>query len=289
YDDVSADHAMMGATIFDPSNTNNGNSTGAAQLMANSLFTPIILGVPQPTAAGATAIQPFLNRNTTWVGYNTRFNNSVKYITPNFGGFSGSLMYGFGEDKTASAPATATTAAVVGVGATKVWSGNLKYANGPLVISGGYQSETTPGSRTTTLEPALQNTLLNVAYDFGVVKLGFGANRAKYKDVIVPVNVVTGRAAHEVAPQKEYSLSLAIPLGATTVSMGYARSKGDDLGSSTGYGIQALYSLSKRTTLYVGGQSTKNYDGIANAVNTYYPGSNISRTTTYAAGMRHTF
>jgi predicted porin len=29
YDDVSADHAMMGATIFDPSNTNNGNSVNA--------------------------------------------------------------------------------------------------------------------------------------------------------------------------------------------------------------------------------------------------------------------
>jgi predicted porin len=27
YDDVSADHAMMGATLFDPSNTNNGFST----------------------------------------------------------------------------------------------------------------------------------------------------------------------------------------------------------------------------------------------------------------------
>ncbi len=30
YDDVSADHAMMGATLFDPSNTNNGFSTATA-------------------------------------------------------------------------------------------------------------------------------------------------------------------------------------------------------------------------------------------------------------------
>ncbi|ABE42703.1 porin [Polaromonas sp. JS666] len=263
YDDVAADHAMMGATIFDPSNTNtnNGNSTTTASAA--------LLGLTVPSAAGATALASFLGRNTTWIGYNSRFNNSVKYASPSFGGFSGGLMYGLGEDKTTTSSASKTVSA------------NLKYANGPLLISGGYQSEAV--SRTATAKPALENTLLNFAYNFGVAKVGLGFNRAKYKDVINPS---TGT---EIDPQKEVSLSVAVPLGATTLSAGVARSKGDDLGKSTGFGVQALYSLSKRTTLYAGALSTKAYSDLADETKLVYPTSNIGRTTTYAAGIRHTF
>ncbi|HEY3045921.1 MAG TPA: porin [Polaromonas sp.] len=256
YDDVSADHAMMEATIFDPSNTNNGNSPAQAA------------GIN--TAANAAA---FLGRNTTWVGFNTRFNNSVKYVSPSFSGFSGSAMYAFGEDKTQA------------IGASRSASANLKYANGPLLISGGWQSE--GATRTASAKPALENTLLNVAYDFGVAKVGAGFNRAKYKDVIVPAGLPG--AGGEFKAQKEVSLSVAVPVGATTLSAGYARSKGDTLGKSTGFGVQALYSLSKRTTLYAGALSTKAYDTLTTATLAGLPGSNIGRTTTYAAGIRHRF
>jgi predicted porin len=266
YDDVSADHAMMGATLFDPSNTNNGFSTAQAAAIGTLAGNAVLLN-HNGTGSGA---------HVTWVGFNTRFNNSVKYVSPNFGGFTGSFMYAFGEDKTTAVSASNTVSA------------NLKYANGPLVVSGGYQSE--GAARTATTKPALTNTLLNVSYDFGVAKVGFGANRAKFKDVITTFSP-TGAAvaAHELAAQKEYSLSVAVPLGATTLSAGYARSKGDDLGSSTGWGVQALYSLSKRTTLYTGAVSTKNYSGVAANTMVIAPTSSITRTTTVAAGIRHTF
>ena len=249
YDDVSGDHAMMIQSIFDPSNTNNG---------------PSVASVATPTAALGT----LLNRNTTWVGYNTRFNNSVKYDSPNFSGFSGSLMYAFGEDKTNI------------TGASKGVSANLKFANGPLLVSGGYQSETavnSVGSFGPGTKPALENTLISAAYDFGAVRVGAGFNRAKIKDIAPGVSLNA---------QKEWNLSVAVPLGAATLSAGYAQSKGDDLGKSSGFGIQALYSLSKRSTLYAGAQSTKNYDRLA----TFAPvGSSIGRTQTYGLGLRHTF
>jgi predicted porin len=251
YDDVSADHAMMGQSIFDPSNTNNGNSATVAGTIG--------------TAAGAVN---FLNRGTTWVGFNTRFNNSVKYTTPNFSGFSASGMYGFGEDK------------VPGIKASETVSANLKYANGPILVSGGYQSEGL--TRTASTKPALQNTLLNVAYDFGVAKVGLGLNRAKYKDVAAPASLGGGN----IASQKEVSLSVAVPLGATTLSADVARSKGDTLGKSTGFGVQALYSLSKRSTLYAGAQTTKGYDKL---IASLPAGSNTNKITTYGLGLRHTF
>ena len=256
YDDVSADHTMMAQTIFDPSNNNNGNGAAVAATLGT-------------VAGNAAFLSKGGNQTATWIGFNTRFNNSVKYISPNFSGFSGSVMYGLGEDK------TTTTSS------SKTISANLKYANGPLLVSGGYQSEEAPVVATTVGKPALQNTLLSVAYDFGVAKVGAGFNRAKYKDVQYN--------GHELAAQKEFSLSVAVPLGATTISAGYAQSKGDDLGKSTGYGVQALYSLSKRTTLYTGVASSKTYDNLANATATLAPTSNIGRNTQYALGVRHTF
>jgi predicted porin len=258
YDDVSGDHTMMAQTIFDPSNNNNGPATFINTGTNVSNF---------GTATGAAAI---LNRPSSWIGFQTRFNNSVKYTTPNFSGFSASAMYAFGEDKTAT------------VGASQTVSANLKYANGPLLVSAGYQSEA--NTRTAAgAKPALENALLSVAYDLGVAKIGAGFNRAKFKDVVLPTGSSLGNGA--IDPQKEVSLSVAVPLGATTVSASVARSKGDTLGKSTGYGIQALYSLSKRSTLYAGAQSTKGYDRLIAS----FPNSNADKITTYGLGLRHTF
>ena len=262
FDDVAADNAMMGQTIFDPSMTNNGN---AASLAVSGLSVSLAPAVPGATAANAIG---FLNRNTSWIGYATRFNNSIKYNSPNFSGFSGSLMYAFNEDKTPAASAT------------KSVSANLKFANGPLLVSGGYQSEGVTAFAGSGSKPALENTLISVAYDLGVAKIGAGFNRAKYKDISATTNIDA---------QKEYNLSVAMPLGATTVSAGYAQSKGDTFGKSNGYGIQALYSLSKRTTLYTGVQSTKVYDRLATAVKNTTPTADVGRVSTFGLGIRHTF
>ena len=54
------------------------------------------------------------------------FDNTIKYSTPSFGGFSGGLSYSFGEDKTALTKAS------------KMYALSGKYQNGPLAVGIGY-------------------------------------------------------------------------------------------------------------------------------------------------------
>ncbi len=271
YTDIIYQTSING-TVFDPAYGNTGaavSPTQAANLQGN----------------GANAVA-FLRQGgftgATWVGSSIWFDNSIKYISPNFAGFSGSFMYAAGEDKT---PA---------VGASSSVSGNLQYANGPLKLIGGYQSE--GSTRTATTSPALENTYATVFYDFGVARASLGFNRAKYKDVRAPAGLGGGA----FAPQNEMAVTVDVPLGAAVLSAAYGRGKGDTLGTSTGLGLQATYNLSKRTNLYAGAVSTKTFDRLTNAINGGVPGavnalgfiggaSNSGRLTIYGVGVRHRF
>lgn len=258
YGDVSADHAMMETSVFDPSNINNGNSATAAATLVTAA-TP---------AARVAAALPFLtNRNTTWLGHNSRFSNSVKYNSPVMGGFSVAFMYGMGEDK------TTTTSA------SRAVSLAAKYVNGPFLVSAGYQSDGV--TRTATTSPRFDNKIISASYDFGIAKFGVGYNLAQYKELAPGISL---------AAQKEFNLSVIVPVGAAiTVSAGYGRSKGNDFGTSSGFGAQVLYAMSKRTTLYVGAQSTKPYDGLVNSIRAVAPASNFGNTTAFGGGIRHLF
>ena len=268
YYDVHASVGLRESAFDATSNTNFGtsanynpaNAAGAAYLLSN-----------HNSAAAPNA--------ATWLGFNARVNNSVRYTSPNFSGFSVSGLYGFGEDKTPAVDATKTVGA------------SAQYANGPIGAYLAYQSDAI-GSNTAGLKPALENILVGASYDFGVAKVGANYNRAKLKDVVASGFLNgTGVAGGSIDPQKEYGLSVSVPFGATVVEANYGQSKGNTLGKSTGAGIQALYSLSKRTTLYTGYSSTKAYDRLAQlSVNSQAgSGSTIERNSFFAAGVRHTF
>jgi len=194
----------------------------------------------------------------TWVGYNDRPVNSIKYISPTFGGFSGSVTYGLGEDKLANANRKSSDLTSLG----------LQYANGPVFVGLAYQSEKDGATDT-----KFTNTLINGSYDFGVAKLVAGYNQAK------------DTAFAGDAKAKEWNLGVEVPLAANlNLGLGYAQSKlelaGTDVAKSTGYTASLLYSLSKRTTVYGVLSQTKAKD---------IPFTTEGKDTLYAVGINHKF
>jgi predicted porin len=178
--------------------------------------------------------------------YTNRVSNSVHYSSPTFSGVSGTASYAFGEDKTAALSATNNT------------SVQVRYAQGPLMVGAAYQNVTS----LTVLD--LKHNLVGASYDLGVVKLTGSYQTAK----------------QNVTKDNEYQVGVTVPMGALTLSAGYADSASKTSGvtlNGDGFALVAIYSLSKRTALYAGYESTK--------VET----TTTTKATNTAFGVRHTF
>ena len=186
-------------------------------------------------------------------GYESNPTNNIYYATPSFGGFSGAVSYGLGEDKTSTTSASNT------------FSLHAKYENGPVFAGVAYQRE-----KDGATDASVKFTRLNGSYDFGVAKL-----LASY-----------GRMTENVLDSKtnEYHIGVDVPLsGALTLSGGYASSKtkiaGTEVLKSSGVGVALAYSLSKRTTVYTGIHNSSSETA----------GVKVAKNSSYAVGLKHTF
>ena len=190
--------------------------------------------------------------------YSNRVNNSIRFDSNTYGGFSGSVAYGFGENKNLD---TTVTPAVTTLGrdSTDNLSLHIKYANGPVLV--GYAHQTQKAATGTDTK----YNLVAGSYDFGVAKLTAGYNKGE-------------RAASE---DQEYQVGVSAPFGATTVYFGYANSTNETLAGATieersGFDLAATYALSKRTTAYAGYKS-------------YEVKNSSKEATAFGVGVRHVF
>lgn len=238
-------------TDFDVQADNRFSAIGGLPLNATAMTQVAAFRVCQTEAAcqgNATVLNDTLGiingngyaaRTGAFVGYQKRFDNSLRYDTPDFGGFSGSASIGLGENKTAGAKAAISSAL------------SLRYVNGPLALGLAHQVDqeqapaaiVLPGSGTPVgVVPAggiikLQNTMIAGAYDFGVARVNAGFNVAKYN--------LTG-----VRTQKELFVGATVPMGALTLVGQYGRSEGNSLKDASSFAGEAQYALSKRSTVY---------------------------------------
>ncbi|MDM7942119.1 MAG: porin [Hydrogenophaga sp.] len=159
------------------------------------------------------------------VGYTARRSNTFKYLSPSFGGFSGSASYSLDESNAVKAD----TAAIA-----------VQYASGPLYVGLGYQDDGAIG-------PDPKYTRLGASYDFGAFKLLSSYGQTKL---------------FGTPKTNDFSVGADFPLSAAlTLSGGYAHSKDDGAAKRDGFSLSALYAVSKRTALYGGVMTAQEKDG----------------------------
>ena len=184
--------------------------------------------------------------------HNARVDNSVRYDSPNFDGFTASAIIGLGENKV-STP--------IAVRATQTTGLSARYANGPLIVGLAYQKDETQAAPKVNNKT---NTVIAGSYDFGVAKLNAGFNTAKQSNL--------------AAREKAYNLGVVVPLGAFSVLAELGQSKVSNGGIKTkSYGLEGRYAMSKRTTVYAGLGQAK----ISGATN--------PNRRNFGIGIRHTF
>ena len=257
-----------------------------------------------------------------------RFSNAIRYMTPNFGGFRGSLMLSAPETGvnapipfTSNAPVNNTASRRVGVDLA------LEYANGPAYVGFGYNrrdlaniTSATTGVTTVNVRPADVNAYtLGGAYDFGVVKPFINYTRQRTDlsgSTVAPVGFVSGSNATN-ANARALSIGLRAPVGAFTVIAGIGRAITDTNSVSVAttalnvstftsarqedrrdtFQLGAQYALSKRTLVEAnygsnklrGNGSTVATSSVAGTGSTQTLVNSSDRTSALNVGLKHSF
>jgi predicted porin len=192
-------------------------------------------------------------------GYSWNPANTIYYVSPTFSGFSGTVSYSLGENKTATTDATAITAL------------NLQYANGPLAVQFGYQVEDI--NNTVALPNDTKFLRLGASYNFGVATL-----KANYGKV-TSVNNLDGYDAKEYQIGVDYPVSSALTLSASYAASDDSSPAGVYEQNRKGFGFAAAYTLSKRTFVY-GGLTTNKFS---------QQNASDAKLDIFAVGVQHNF
>jgi len=227
----------------------------------------------------------------------SRANNSVKYETPNLGGFVGSYQFSMSENQDKVAAATSGSQS----------SMTLVYAAGPVAIQGShfiardyaltestYKLPLATKVATAQLGKTLTIAHLGGSYDFGVAKL-------MGQHVTVRNTQMAGETARTIDATTS-NLGVTVPLNAHLFRVNYVKTndKRANNQDATSWGLGYDYSLSKRTTMYAGAAKVSNTNGAQFSANTgtanalsgvaaSQTSAADGRTNAYYAGVNHTF
>jgi predicted porin len=218
----------------------------------------------------------------------TRISQMLAYVTPNFGGFTGTVAYAFGAQAGNNS-------------AGRGYALNGVYNNGPLMVGIGYfnhNSIAPTALGTYPIAAASQSTnkisQIYGSYDLGVVKLSgmYQTFKGGMTASAIPNMLMVNTNGN--MDNRFWLLGATVPVGPGSILASYSQTKDSNTANSTAkqYAIGYTYSLSKRTNLYT------SLNHISNSSNTYFGGGNATDYNTgtlgqssngFALGIRHQF
>lgn len=226
---------------------------------------------------------------------NGRSDNSIMYVSPDFSGFKGEFLYGFGEQ-------------IGNTHAKSVISGTVSYANGPLLVRlstfrGNTDSVATLVPPTPATSVAVtRNNILGAVYDFKVVKMSAayatikGPNPYRYGQELTGFSTAAPyRPAGSPNPQttdvRDFLVGATIPVGPGNILASYIKHKDRTATNqnATQIAVGYEYYLSKRTVWYTDYSRIRNDNNAGFTVGNAGDISAGSGDKGFATGLRHTF
>ena len=203
---------------------------------------------------------------------NVRSSNMISYYTPNFGGLTAGLGYGFDEQTTGKAG--------------RYVGGYVAYDNGPLSLAASYdQRDLVLNVGVPVVGSAVLDRdtfTLGGSYNLNVVKLNAIVQQSKYK------------ALGESEKVNAYALGVSAPVGAGEVKLQYALYDNKIIESKAHHiSLGYVHNLSKRTAVYgtvsyMDNKDDSNLGLQAKNLSTGGPGRGESQTGVQV-GIRHAF
>lgn len=246
-----------------------GLEGGWGRVTLGRQYSPAFVAIDPFDATGSADRSPgLLSRKAGSVrpAYEVRFDNMVKYRSPEFAGFSADVGYWMGEKVSSSSDARRE-----GDG----WGIAGLYKNGPIagsLVTQSIQRDATGGK--------VRTDGLGFSYDFGPVKAYLAYTRDKESG-----SQGDGKA-------RTYDVGAEIKAGPQgTVAISYAnRNESEDaVGEDAhGWSVYYLHDLSKRTTLYTGYSQLTNKDNANYAIGNLTPAAGDDPRVVMA-GIRHKF
>lgn len=271
-----------------------GLTGGFGTVVAGNLTHPLrAFGAKVELAPGAAGVGTTMSVTGTIMGTQTgadnRASNAIAYVSPNFGGFTGTVAYINGEKQANGAgQAEARSYQVAG-----------QYDNGPLFVGAGYHKASNASAA---------GTLGNDEADARVYRLAavYTLPSATKLTALFDNTKAETDVAGAYLKRNAWSLGVAQSFGKNTVGLEYGasgkvKSQAGDVADSKSHIWTALYTyeLSKRTSIHARYSKLSNQGGINNlfyfnptggvaATNGVATG-NGSDYTGYMVGLRHAF
>ena len=201
---------------------------------------------------------------------NVRASNMISYFTPNFGGLTAGLGYGFDEQTTGKAG--------------RYVGGYVAYDNGPLSLAASYDQRDLLVNGLVAGSAVLDRDTFTLggSYNLNVVKLNAIVQQSKYK------------ALGESEKVNAYALGVSAPVGAGEVKLQYAMYDQKAIDSKAHHiSLGYVHNLSKRTAVYgtvsyMDNKDDSNLGLQAKNLSTGGPGRGESQTGVQV-GVRHSF